>query len=98
MQEAKKVFGLQWLLMRHPPLAFHTSLSASFPKKSALKSFFAEWIPAPALNFAISKNQIIQSSGHVVRTGTIIAGRALFTAGRTPWSRNDSKPPVCPGE
>ena len=44
------------------------------------------------------ETQIIQCSGHVVRTGTIIAGRALFTAGRTPWSRNDSKPPVCPGE
>ena len=33
-----------------------------------------------------------------MRTGTIIDGRALFTAGRTPWSWNDSKPPACPGE
>jgi hypothetical protein len=29
MQEARKVFVLQWLLMRHPPLAFHPSLSAN---------------------------------------------------------------------
>jgi hypothetical protein len=28
MQEARKVFVLQRLLMRHPPLAFHPSLSA----------------------------------------------------------------------
>jgi hypothetical protein len=69
-----------------------------FPREKRAGKFFAEWIAAPARNFAISKIQIIQSSGHVARTGTIIAGRALFTAGRTPWSRNDSKPPVCPGE
>jgi hypothetical protein len=28
MQEARKTFVLQWLLMRHPLLAFHPSLSA----------------------------------------------------------------------
>jgi hypothetical protein len=50
-------------------------------------------LASPAL-----KNLIIQGPGAIVRTGTIIAGRALFTAGRTPWSWNDSKPPACPGE
>jgi hypothetical protein len=35
MQEARKVFVLQWLLMRHPPLAFHPSLSANSNRSSA---------------------------------------------------------------
>ena len=44
------------------------------------------------------KIQSTQCAGHIARSGTIIAGRTLFTAGRTPWSWNDSKPPACPGE
>jgi hypothetical protein len=59
--DASSTFGVPSLPLRQ------------FPQEKRAEKFFAEWIPAPARNFAISKNQRIQSSGHVVQTGTIIA-------------------------
>jgi hypothetical protein len=52
MQEARKTFVLQWLLMRHPLLAFHPSLSAILPALQSFSEGGAANSPQPAMELA----------------------------------------------